>query len=211
VTTNAEDLNGPNFAVSGGRAGAFPDIRPLVVAAYGRVLQDGLTPAQALNEARQAADVQIAGYQTVITQPVSPAEETSVILPGDNLAFTFGAGAIAEDVDLRYESGALNPAVEGLQGVGVNFSVTAVASGSNEEVAPTQPYTLTTTYRDVQIEGVDESTLAFYFWENNAWVREETSVVDAHNSQVTATPSHFSEWALLGRTPTLYLPVVTTQ
>jgi sn-glycerol 3-phosphate transport system substrate-binding protein len=52
----------PNYAVLGGRAGPFPAIRRTVVEAYSRVLNDGLTPQAALDEAATRANAELANY-----------------------------------------------------------------------------------------------------------------------------------------------------
>jgi len=52
----------PNYAVLGGRAGPFPAIRQLIVQAYSRVLDDGLTPQEALDEAAENANEELANY-----------------------------------------------------------------------------------------------------------------------------------------------------
>ncbi len=51
-----------NYAVLGGRAGPFPAVRRLIVDAYGRVLDDGLTPQEALDEAAGFANEELANY-----------------------------------------------------------------------------------------------------------------------------------------------------
>ena len=59
--------------------------------------------------------------------------------------------------------------------------------------------TLTFTYTDDQVEGVDESSLVVYYWDSDtsAWVALE-SVVDADNNTVTANTNHFTDFALMG-------------
>ncbi len=52
----------PNYAVLGGQAGPFPAIRQIVVQAYSRVLDDGLTPEEALLEAKELADAELENY-----------------------------------------------------------------------------------------------------------------------------------------------------
>jgi sn-glycerol 3-phosphate transport system substrate-binding protein len=52
----------PNYAVLGGRAGPFPAIRQLIVQAYSRVLDDGLTPQEALDEAAASANEELENY-----------------------------------------------------------------------------------------------------------------------------------------------------
>jgi len=61
--TNAINEDGSvNYAVLGGRAGPFPAIRQITVEAYSRVLDDGLTPEEALNEAAERANEELANY-----------------------------------------------------------------------------------------------------------------------------------------------------
>lgn len=52
----------PNYPVLGGRAGPFPAIRQIIVETYSRVLDDGLTPQEALNEAAEEANQELADY-----------------------------------------------------------------------------------------------------------------------------------------------------
>ncbi|MAU08192.1 MAG: hypothetical protein CL607_00100 [Anaerolineaceae bacterium] len=61
-TNTTLDDGAPNYAVLGGRAGPFPAIRQLIVTAYSRVLDDGLTPQEALDEAAAAANQELADY-----------------------------------------------------------------------------------------------------------------------------------------------------
>lgn len=51
-----------NYAVLGGRAGPFPAIRRLIVEAYSRVLDDGLSAQEALDEAAEKANEELANY-----------------------------------------------------------------------------------------------------------------------------------------------------
>jgi sn-glycerol 3-phosphate transport system substrate-binding protein len=52
----------PNYAVLGGRAGPFPAIRQIIVEAYSRVLNDGLSPQEALDEAATKANDELENY-----------------------------------------------------------------------------------------------------------------------------------------------------
>lgn len=51
-----------NYPVLGGRAGPFPAIRQLVVEAYGRVLDDGDSPQEALDNAAERATAELENY-----------------------------------------------------------------------------------------------------------------------------------------------------
>jgi sn-glycerol 3-phosphate transport system substrate-binding protein len=59
--TTLED-GSPNYAVLGGRAGPFPAIRRIIVETYSRVLDDGLSPQEALDEAAEKANEELANY-----------------------------------------------------------------------------------------------------------------------------------------------------
>ena len=56
------DDGSTNYAVLGGRAGPFPAIRQMIVDAYSRVLDDGLTPQEALDEAAEEANQELSDY-----------------------------------------------------------------------------------------------------------------------------------------------------
>ncbi|MCB0044239.1 MAG: ABC transporter substrate-binding protein [Caldilineaceae bacterium] len=62
TTPTTLDDGTPNYAVLGGRAGPFPAIRRLIVEAYSRVLNDGLSPQEALDEAAEKANDELANY-----------------------------------------------------------------------------------------------------------------------------------------------------
>jgi sn-glycerol 3-phosphate transport system substrate-binding protein len=51
-----------NYPVLGGRAGPFPAIRRIIVETYSRVLDDGLSPQDALNEAAEKANEELDNY-----------------------------------------------------------------------------------------------------------------------------------------------------
>ncbi len=56
-----------------------------------------------------------------------------------------------------------------------------------------------------------ESTLVLYYWDGTKWTQEPTSTLDMVARTVSATPNHFSYWAVLGEPRTdlqkVYLPV----
>ena len=53
-----------NYPVLGGRAGPFPAIRQIIVEAYSAVLDDGLTPQEALDAAAERANQELADYNS---------------------------------------------------------------------------------------------------------------------------------------------------
>jgi len=63
AATNTVNEDGePNYAVLGGRAGPAPAIRSILVDAYSRVLDDGLSVQEALDEAAERANQELADY-----------------------------------------------------------------------------------------------------------------------------------------------------
>jgi len=64
TTKTMLDDGNVNYAVLGGRAGPFPAIRQIVVQAYSRVLDDGLSPQEALDEAAEKANEELSNYNS---------------------------------------------------------------------------------------------------------------------------------------------------
>ncbi len=64
TTKSTLDDGSINYAVLGGRAGPFPAIRRIVVETYSRVLDDGLTPKEALDEAAVKANAELESYNS---------------------------------------------------------------------------------------------------------------------------------------------------
>ena len=63
LSTTKTELNGEtNYAVLGGRAGPFPEIRRIIVEAYSAVLDDGLSPQEALDDAAVKANQALDDY-----------------------------------------------------------------------------------------------------------------------------------------------------
>ena len=63
ATTNTVNADGSiNYAVLGGRAGPFPEIRRIIVEAYSAVLDEGQTAQEALDAAAEKANQALADY-----------------------------------------------------------------------------------------------------------------------------------------------------
>jgi hypothetical protein len=67
-------------------------------------------------------------------------------------------------------------------------------------------YTTTITYDDSGLGVVPESSVSLYYWTGSQWLPEPTSSVDSEANTITANPSHFSIWSVLGETERIYLP-----
>ncbi len=61
-----------------------------------------------------------------------------------------------------------------------------------------EPITITLTYEDSDVSGVNESTLQIYRWNGTAWSALSDCVVDANANTVTCTTSNFSLFGLFG-------------
>ena len=85
---------------------------------------------------------------------------------------------------------------------------------SGSAIQPQQPYHITIHYQEATMPvDVREEDLGLYYWDGSIWVLEPTSQVDVARNQVVATPSHFSNWAILGEAlddyySFVYLPIV---
>jgi hypothetical protein len=91
---------------------------------------------------------------------------------------------------------------------GHTFEITAVYSATGQLAQPSRPYTITIAYTQPERGPAIESTLGLYFWDGSQWVKEPSSALNSAAHTLTATPSHFSLWAVLGETRQVYLPLV---
>jgi hypothetical protein len=142
-----------------------------------------------------------------------PTSGGSLSSPTDNTTHIFPSGAFTDTVVIthtpRFPGNAPPPG--NLVGIDHVFEVTAVYSdtGRPAQLVPGQIYTITVQYTDAEKGPAVEDTLALYCWEGSQWVKEATSVVNVNANTVTATPNHFSLWAVLGEeTRRAFLPII---
>ena len=78
-----------------------------------------------------------------------------------------------------------------------NFTATA---GGNSVSTFLQPVTLTFTYTNEQIKGLNESTLKIHYWseKDSKWVDLDTKI-DKNSKTLTTTVTHFTLFAVMGR------------
>jgi hypothetical protein len=123
---------------------------------------------------------------------------------------SFSAGSFADTVVVTHTILYKNiPPTGELIGVEHAFEITAIYTTTGQIAQPTKPYTVTIHYNDLERGAAIEDTLALYWWNGSQWVKENSSVVNIVNKTITATPTHFSLWAVLGETKRLYLPLIT--
>lgn len=130
---------------------------------------------------------------------------------GDGLTTTIQvpAGAVSNTVRLSFTPiDALTHIPDGRLEIGHAFDLTGVVSGTTQTVTSlTAAYTITVPYLPSQLQGTVEAELGLYWWDGTMWVKEPTSHVEIIGNQVTATPNHFSIFAIIGSNRT-YLPLI---
>ena len=78
-----------------------------------------------------------------------------------------------------------------------SFNLTATAAGA-AVTSFAQPVTLTFTYTDAQVAGLNETSLKIYRWDGTQWVALPSTVNIATNT-ITATTTAFSYFAIMGQ------------
>ena len=190
-------------------------------AMYGTVNFAGLTGNLTCSATGDCADPHIAVYEYHTGQ--FPPEyiwsriSDTIGTGGGSLTSYYGdttiqipAGAITDTIVITYTPAYGMPPGGNLTGIGHVFDATAVYSSTGQpaQIAFGHTYTVTVQYTDAEKGPAIENTLALYYWDGSQWVKESSSVVDNIANTVTATPDHFSLWAVLGETRRVYLPLI---
>lgn len=152
-------------------------------------------------------------WQAPLLEAQIPAAGGSAQSEIDEVTYSFGAGTFNGSTRLIHVPlypGRLPAPPEGLMGVMRAFDVLAVDAISDAPVVPALAYTVEISYDGWYGKILDETTLALYAWDGSQWVKELSSTVDVQANVVTAHPTHFSRWQVLGK-PIFraYLPVLT--
>jgi hypothetical protein len=145
---------------------------------------------------------------------IIPAAGGSLSSLADGTVYTFGSGALANDVRLRHVAvlPANTPAASKLVSIGHAF-VASASSAANDRpllnLAGGQSYTLQVTYTPDELRGVSAGSLALYYWDGSTW-QKETATLDLATHTLTAHPNHFSLWSVMGSANnyTIYVPGV---
>jgi hypothetical protein len=101
------------------------------------------------------------------------------------------------------------PPTGNLTGIGKVFDVTAVysATGQPAQLVAGQVATITVIYQDADVGAALEGTLALHHWNGAEWAPLPGSSVDTDANTVTASTTHFSQFAVLGETHRLFAPL----
>jgi hypothetical protein len=81
---------------------------------------------------------------------------------------------------------------------GNTFELKSLTGVSTAITSFEEPITITLTYEDADVSGVNEATLQIYRWNGTAWSALSDCVVDANANTVTCTTSNFSLFGLFG-------------
>jgi alpha-tubulin suppressor-like RCC1 family protein len=130
-----------------------------------------------------------------------------------NTTFTFAGNTFTASIVLSYSVPTAVPPLGNLRGVNRVFDVTPYYADSGLPATPTGRYTTTVTYAEADLGGAAEGSLGLYFWDGSQWVLEPSSSVDAAANTVSASPNHFSTWAVLSNPQAsnkkyVYLPMI---
>ena len=143
------------------------------------------------------------------TSAVIPVEGGSLFSPWDDTLYEFPPGTFTDTVivthTVRYTD--IPPDAPWVD-IRHFFDVTAVYSSTGLPAEPTQPFTITIGYTDLEKGVAIEDSLGLYHWDGAQWVPEPTSLVDPVNNQLVATPSHFSTWGILGETNRTFISII---
>jgi hypothetical protein len=144
-----------------------------------------------------------------VTAIISP-EGGSLASTGGDTGFAFGPGAFSSPVRLIYRHLWARTHVDDHVGLKHAFDLSAVYpdTGQLATLALGQTYTVTVHYTDAELGTTAEDTVALHYWDGTQWAKEPSSVVNPATNTVTASPNHLSEWAVLGETRRVFLPVV---
>jgi hypothetical protein len=117
------------------------------------------------------------------------------------------AGGFTDTVVLSHSPSYGNPPDGNLAGYGQVFEITAVISDTGQLALPTTTFNLQVSYSEDELGIIPEDTLALYYWMNNEWVLEPSSIIDPVNNTVAAAPDHLSKWAVFGEVNRIFLPM----
>ncbi len=83
-------------------------------------------------------------------------------------------------------------------GANIVFDVKALIDNVTELDSFDVPVTITYTYADEEVSGLDESTLSMYHYANSAWSELDNCSVNITSNTITCTAPHFSIFGIFG-------------
>ncbi len=160
----------------------------------------------------QTRQCDIGAYEALLPALITPGEGGTITVTASfTTSLTFLPGAVSEPVTVTVEITSGQPTSTGFQLVSEALVLEAYKADGESVTAFAQPFTITIHYDDVDVTGLDETTLKMYFWDINMgqWTALSTEV-DETTNRLTATADHLTMFALLGKIQQrLYLPLIT--
>jgi hypothetical protein len=157
---------------------------------------------------------------TVYTDTFDALQKSSIVIPAtepvtftglNGAVFTFPANTFTEAVTLTqtvFLQDEFKGVGGGLWGINHLYSLSATYQATGLEADAIQPYTVTLPYAEAAVAPAIEGTLAMYYWDTDRWVKEPTSVEMVDVNTIVATPQRLGQWAVLGNTHSVHLPLV---
>jgi hypothetical protein len=143
-----------------------------------------------------------------VSDTVTPAEGGAIFSSDGSTSLIFPPGAVTATMTITYTpmTASQVPSTGDLAGFRI-FDLTAVESGdTNLANFPSTYYTITVDYSGAVV--AEDAQLGLYHWSGSAWIKEPTSIADYEQDLVTANPNHFSYFAILGKSYSIYLPIM---
>lgn len=193
-------------APSTGGVSAAPAAEEVAAPAGGAA--ETVSPTMPQTSSGQVAATAAAGGKTSLTtteNTKAAVEAPAAALSADT---TLSISAVAKTATAVSTAAAAVPSGKAMVG-GYVYNYTATAAGQAVTTFANS-VTLTLTYTDEQISGLEESTLQVYYWNEHdaAWVGLSTTV-NAANNTLTATTNHFTYFAIMGQEEEVTVPQVS--
>ena len=124
---------------------------------------------------------------------------------GTKITVEVPVGAVSGNTTITVQEAATGTIIIGAptgtgQTIISGFTITAT-SGGNPVTSFSSAVTITVTYTDAQVAGLDETTLKLYRWDGTQWVAL-TCTINASTNTITATTTSFSKFAVMTSTST---------
>jgi hypothetical protein len=232
------DADHPEIAGAYDTPGQTLDLQIVADMAY---LADGAGGVQIVDVSDRSNPTLLANYAPIFAQAIQVEGDTIYVVDGagsltvlryassssasistaggdlvsvdDTTSYQFSPGTFTVPVNVTHTIRSIInlPATGDLKNIGHNFALKAEQVATGLPVQPSQPCTITIGYTDEQRGPVVENTLALYFWDGGQWIQEPTSLVHPDTHTITASPDHFSLWAVLGEVNRFFAPLVSTR
>jgi photosystem II stability/assembly factor-like uncharacterized protein len=143
-----------------------------------------------------------------VSDTVTPAEGGAIFSSDGTTSLIFPPAAVTATMTITYTpmTASQVPSTGDLSGFRI-FDLTAVDSSITNLANLTGTYyTITVDYSGALV--AENEQLGLYHWSGSVWIKEPTSSADYDQDVVTANPNHFSYFAILGKSYSIYLPIM---